>query len=79
VLHIGIDLWKFGVIVNQVQHFFPCEIITPIEAGIHLSHELQIFGSIHRPAVIAEVSGVMEQGNVESAWGSASLQLAVDS
>jgi hypothetical protein len=60
--------------MNQVKNFFPCEIIAPVEVSIDLSHEFQIFGRVHRPAVVAEVSGVVEQGDIISAWGDASLK-----
>ena len=65
MLHTCVDFHQLRFIVNQIQNFFPREVIAAIEATINLAHEFQIFRSIHRPAVIAEVGGVMEQGDVE--------------
>ena len=73
MLDTCIDLHQFRIVVNQVQDFFPSEIITPLEAGIDFSHEFEIFRRVHRPAVVAEISGVMEQGNIISARGNTSV------
>ena len=65
--------------MNQIQDFFPRKVIAPVEATVHLANEFQVFGSIHRPTVIAEVGGVMQEGNTTAMWGNAIFQTAVDS
>ena len=67
MLHTRIDLRKFRFIMDQIQNFLPREIITSIEATINLAHEFKIFGSIYCPAVVAKVSGEMEERDLESA------------
>ena len=74
MLHTRVDLHQVRFIVNEIENFFPCEIVAAIEAGEDLTHELQVFGSVHRPAIIAEVGSVMEQGDIISARRSSSLQ-----
>ena len=69
MLHTCIDLHQFGIIVNQIENFFPCEIIASIKVTVNLSHEFQVFGSVDCPAVVAEVGGVMEEGDIISAGG----------
>lgn len=77
MFHTRINFHQLRVIVYKVKHFFPGEIVSSIKAGVHLAHEFKVFRSIHRPSIIAEVGGVMDQGNFEPARGSASLQLTV--
>jgi hypothetical protein len=38
------------VVVNKIQNFLPGEIIAPIEAAVHLTHEFQVFGGVDCPA-----------------------------
>jgi hypothetical protein len=67
--------------VNQIQNFPPAEVIAFIKAPVHLAHELQVFCSIYRPTVAAEISRVVEQGNPKTAWRGAygKLRLIADS
>ena len=53
--------------MNQIQYFPPDEIVATIEVTIDLPHELQVFGSINGPAVIAKIRGVLEEGDIISA------------
>jgi hypothetical protein len=71
MLDACVDLHQFRVIVDQIQNFLPREVIASIEMSIDLAHEFKVFGRIHRPAVIAEVGRVMEQGDAVSARGDA--------
>ena len=77
MLYTRVDLHQSRIIVNKIKHFVPGEVIATSEASVHLADEFQIFGRVYRPAVIAEVGGVMEQGNIESTWRCASLQCSV--
>ena len=55
--------------MNQVENFFPGEVIPSIEMTVDLPHEFHVFGGVHCPAVVAEVGGVMEEGDIISARG----------
>jgi hypothetical protein len=52
--------------MNQIQYFLPGKIITSIKVTVNLAHEFQVFGGVHRPAVVAEVGGVIQQGDSKS-------------
>ena len=64
---VRIDLRELRFIVDQIQDFFPCKIVATIEATVDLTHEFQIFRRIHGPALIAKISGVIQESNSKSA------------
>ena len=52
------------MIMNKIKNFFPSEVIAAIKVSINLTYEFKIFGGVDRPAVVAKVGGVMEQGDI---------------
>ena len=74
MLHACVDFHQLRFVVDQIQNFLPREIIAAIEATVNLAHEFEVFGGIHRPAVIAKVGGVIEQGDFKSTRRHTSLK-----
>jgi len=68
MFYCRIDLHQLWLIMYQIQDFFPREVIASIEATVDLSHEFQIFRRIHSPAIVAKVSGVIQESDSKSAW-----------
>ena len=60
---VSIDLRELRLIMDQIQYFFPGEIVVPIEATIDLTYELQIFRRIYCPAVIAKIGNVIQESD----------------
>src|SRR5215207_4526007 len=78
MFYCRVNLHQLRFVMDYIQNILPGEIITTIEATIHLAHEFQIFGSIHGPTVIAEVGGVVQKSDSKTAWRYTRLKLTVD-